>query len=126
MLLNSWATLVARVPTLLSRWARSSCSRSWSVSEWLALTSSPIMGVGAEGMLGLGESGAAARPRVSGNPRRLVPEHGRVAVRGLPAGTGPFVLASCAAFRNLVSAAPGAALHRKSLSGRLLKRGLGG
>src|SRR5437870_5194120 len=45
ILLNSWATLEARVPTLLRRWARSNCSRSWSVSVERAMTSSPIMQV---------------------------------------------------------------------------------
>src|SRR5438552_329424 len=43
MLLNSWATLLASAPTLLSFWACNSCCRSWSVSLLEAVTSSPIM-----------------------------------------------------------------------------------
>src|SRR5262249_555698 len=43
MLLNSWATLLARAPTLLSFWAWSSCCRSWSASVLGTITSSPIM-----------------------------------------------------------------------------------
>ena len=45
MLLNSWATLLARAPTLLSFWACSSCWRSWSASELGTITSSPIIRV---------------------------------------------------------------------------------
>src|SRR5436309_129215 len=42
-LLNSWATLDARAPTLLSRWACRSCRRSWSASLLGASTSSLVM-----------------------------------------------------------------------------------
>src|SRR5687768_14094140 len=44
MLLNSWATLDARVPTLLSRWAWRSWSRRSSVSSGAARTWGPVMG----------------------------------------------------------------------------------
>src|SRR6267378_53862 len=43
MLLNSWATLEARAPMLLRRWACSSCCRSVSVSVFCTITSSPSM-----------------------------------------------------------------------------------
>src|SRR5881396_2292234 len=43
MLLNSWATLDARVPTLLKRWARSNCSRNCSVSVWIDRGSSVVI-----------------------------------------------------------------------------------
>src|ERR1700678_3892594 len=43
MLLNSWATLEASVPTLLRRWARSNCSRNCSVSDGTDKISSPII-----------------------------------------------------------------------------------
>src|SRR5581483_2565108 len=43
MLLNSWATLEASVPTLDRRWARRSCCLSCSASTGAVLRSSPIM-----------------------------------------------------------------------------------
>src|SRR5688572_23157382 len=42
ILLNSWATLEASVPTLERRCARRSCARRWSASEAVRV-SSPIM-----------------------------------------------------------------------------------
>src|SRR5262245_33545159 len=45
MLLNSWATLLARAPTLLSFWAWSSCWRRWSASVSWPVTLAPIIRV---------------------------------------------------------------------------------
>ena len=69
MLLNSWATLEARAPTLLSRWAWSSCWRRTSVSSrGPASISGPVMGSSPGRGRSVGESadGKWYRPRRSG------------------------------------------------------------
>src|SRR5262249_1835707 len=98
MLLNSWATLLASAPTLLSFWACNSCCRSWSASVLGTITSSPIMASRLLGRL------RVLAVRV-GSPERTGGTHGNV--RG-PSG------------QEFISAVSGEALHRKSLQNQRL------
>src|SRR5277367_6644393 len=97
ILLNSWATLEANVPTLLRRWARSSCSRSCSVSFCTAASSSPIM---------------EWPPR-----RKQVPDGGADHEGKGRNRLGEFGL-------DMVSAAQVEALHPKSLLSRVLRKSI--
>src|SRR5204862_2581280 len=88
---NSWATLLARAPTLLSFWAWSNCWRSWSVSELGTITSSPIMGrlppyrSRRAGQKGLGPGAPAS----GGLPRGISPPLGGPSSAGLGRWAGP-------------------------------------
>src|SRR5947209_7615231 len=81
MLLNSWATLEASAPTLLSRWACSNCRRSCSASVLGTVATSPIMAWvlawGAGGReTGSGQRAAEirARPEVASKVSTAAPE----------------------------------------------------
>ena len=62
MLLNSWATLEASAPTLLSRWAWSSCCRSWSASTFGASTPPLVMNSASAALAGVARREQAQHP----------------------------------------------------------------
>src|SRR5690242_3730031 len=102
MLLNSWATLDARAPTLLSRWACRSCWRRASVSSiGTASISGPGMGSspGRASSLGtgvtvngIGRAEVASSSELRGRECGVLPEFSGIGSRAGSSAGGPHLL----------------------------------